>query len=109
MIHRRSFLSGMFSALAAPAIVRAGSLMPVKSLPAALTMSSDEAILELLRKRMKEAYTITAENMARCLYETSINQPSFIAEMLNPSTEISYEHKELSVAVSVQPARRTIS
>lgn len=30
MIHRRTFLSGLFSALAAPAIVRAGALMPIK-------------------------------------------------------------------------------
>ena len=32
MIHRRSFLFGIGSALAAPAIVRASSLMPVKAL-----------------------------------------------------------------------------
>ena len=30
MIHRRSFITGLISLVAAPAIVRAGSLMPVK-------------------------------------------------------------------------------
>lgn len=33
MLHRRSFLHGLFSAFAAPAIVRAQSLMPVKAMP----------------------------------------------------------------------------
>ena len=32
MLHRRGFLTGLFSAMAAPAIVRAASLMPVKAL-----------------------------------------------------------------------------
>jgi hypothetical protein len=32
MLARRSFLTGLASALAAPAIVRAASLMPVKTL-----------------------------------------------------------------------------
>lgn len=32
LLARRSFLTGLASALAAPAIVRAGSLMPVKAL-----------------------------------------------------------------------------
>lgn len=31
MIHRRSFLAGLFSVLAAPAIVRASSIMPVSA------------------------------------------------------------------------------
>ena len=30
MIHRRSFITGLVSLIAAPAIVRAGSLMPVR-------------------------------------------------------------------------------
>lgn len=33
MIQRRAFLAGMFSAFAAPAIVRAASIMPVKVMP----------------------------------------------------------------------------
>jgi hypothetical protein len=36
MIHRRGFLVGVFSAFAAPAIVRAGSIMPVKVMPVGL-------------------------------------------------------------------------
>lgn len=31
MIHRRSFITGLVSALAAPAIVHAGNLMPIKT------------------------------------------------------------------------------
>jgi len=36
MLHRRGFLTGVFSAFAAPAIVRVESIMPVKALPPAL-------------------------------------------------------------------------
>jgi len=32
MLDRRGFLAGVFSAFAAPAIVRAGSLMPIKAM-----------------------------------------------------------------------------
>jgi hypothetical protein len=33
MLHRRGFLTGVFSAFAAPAIVRVESIMPVKAMP----------------------------------------------------------------------------
>lgn len=33
MLNRRSLITGLISLVAAPAIVRAGSLMPVKALP----------------------------------------------------------------------------
>ncbi len=39
ILARRSFLTGLASALAAPAIVRAASLMPVKALPSPETLA----------------------------------------------------------------------
>lgn len=32
ILHRRSFITGLISLIAAPAIIRAGSLMPVKQM-----------------------------------------------------------------------------
>lgn len=59
---RRSFIRGLISfTAAAPAIVRASSLMPVKALP-----PFDG--FDLLHARLNEAYAITRERMAARLY-----------------------------------------
>jgi len=58
MIARRNFLLGLGAAIAAPAIVRAGSLMPVKALPADL-MATDldvENLLPLAHERYAYAW-----------------------------------------------------
>ena len=55
MIARRSFLAGLGSLLAAPAIVHAGNLMPVKASPLSMSMrciteyaiGSDAAVWQL--------------------------------------------------------------
>lgn len=56
MIHRRSFITGLVSLVAAPAIVRAGSLMPVKVMPVELDLCAMmEALLEDAHRRMYPA------------------------------------------------------
>lgn len=60
---RRGFLVGLAtSLLAAPAIVRAASLMPVRQMPPAQTLE------ELLKQRMDDAYAVMAQHMRQCLY-----------------------------------------
>lgn len=54
MLHRRGFITGLASALAAPAIVHAGNLMPVKS-PKVLTMADYRKLMnEMLDLYVKE-------------------------------------------------------
>lgn len=60
MLNRRSFIRGLGLLLAAPAIVHAGNLMPVKAIPISID--------ELLRQRMNEAYKLTAQAMNENLY-----------------------------------------
>lgn len=64
MIHRRKFLTGLASLIAAPAVVRASSLMPVKALRPAPAME----INALLRLRLEECYAVTRQNMCTMLY-----------------------------------------
>lgn len=62
---RRSFLLGLGSALvaapaAAPAVVRAASLMPVRGIIQPIEpLPIDPVYLDLLRQRMNDAYRIT--------------------------------------------------
>jgi len=44
MINRRGLITGLISLAAAPAIVRAGSLMPVKVIKPTFTLEEDEGI-----------------------------------------------------------------
>jgi hypothetical protein len=68
IITKRSFLTGFASLLAAPAVVRAASIMPVKAVDFDLLQATDREI-ELLKSRMEDVYRITRANMARLLYE----------------------------------------
>lgn len=71
---RRRFLTGLVSALAAPAIVRFDSLMPVKALPPDLTLHGvpiyfdDPDMAALLVLRMNAAYWVMAEGLSQSLY-----------------------------------------
>jgi len=67
ILARRSFLTGLASALAAPAIVRATSLMPVKRVDFDL-LTPTQSEMDLIRVRLADAYVITCENMARYMY-----------------------------------------
>lgn len=49
MLDRRGFLGGLFSAFAAPAIVRAASIMPVKVMPTLADLETElQAEMELV-------------------------------------------------------------
>jgi len=62
---RRSFFTGLAAFVAAPAIVRATSLMPVRRI---ILDTSAEDIYALLAKRILECETVMRQNMANCLY-----------------------------------------
>lgn len=51
MIHRRSLLAGLGAALFAPAIVRAGSLMPIRAPTLVITSPLDLAMAHLAEAR----------------------------------------------------------
>lgn len=64
MIHRRKFLTGLASLIAAPAVVRASSLMPVKALAPTLTVE------QLIALRMADAQRVFNEHMTRCIFDS---------------------------------------
>lgn len=68
---RRSFLVGLGALIAAPAIVRVGSLMPVKQIP------SVEDLGDLLRQRMNDAYKVMADNLNSGLYGDEFHRIRF--------------------------------
>lgn len=69
LLTRRSILTGIAtSLLAAPAIVRVASLMPIKALPPNLFCDAFDQTIDLLRRRMNEAYAVAGQNMATNLY-----------------------------------------
>jgi hypothetical protein len=59
MLNRRSLITGLISLVAAPAIVRVTSIMPIKALPSAE---------DLLKIRMNAAYELTRKQLADSLY-----------------------------------------
>lgn len=70
LIQRRAFLTGILSTLAAPAVVRAASIMPVKALPPSLEYRqlSPSQMEDLLSARMEDVYRVTRINTAKILY-----------------------------------------
>lgn len=68
-MNRRGFLRGFGVALvAAPAIVRAASLMPVKAIVLPPPAHLPEEIIALLRQRIADAKAVIVHNMTQCLY-----------------------------------------
>lgn len=61
-LSRRSLIGSLISLVAAPAIVRAGSLMPVKIIPPPMSIE------ELLRLRIADAERVMMENIKTVLY-----------------------------------------
>lgn len=74
---RRSFITGLAALIAAPAVVRYASLMPVKAMP------SVEDLNALLRARLEECCRITRENMANSLYGnlTDMTRAAFVPSL----------------------------
>ena len=79
---RRGFITGLGAFFcAAPAIVRASNIMPVRA------VSSDE-LLDLLHRRMNEAYEVLRQNLTRSLYGGgTFNIPNVAGENLFPLRE----------------------
>jgi len=61
-LSRRALIGSLISLVAAPAIVRVSSLMPVK------TLEPPMSIEELLRRRIADAERVMLENIKTCLY-----------------------------------------
>ena len=59
---RRGFITGLISLVAAPAIVRAGSLMPVKMFEPKMTIE------DLLKLRIADAERVMIENIRTCIF-----------------------------------------
>ena len=87
---RRAFITGLVSLIAAPAIVRATSLMPVKVMPPAEDMNA------LLKLRMDEVYRITRESMVTLLYGDPDTLPVECAGF-SPA----WSHREMAVEISL--------
>lgn len=62
-VARRSFITGLIALVAAPAIVRAGSLMPVNT----VVWTADD-IAELLSRRIDEATRVLQNNLMKSIY-----------------------------------------
>lgn len=91
---RRSFLTGLTAAFAAPAIVRAASLMPVKSMPPA-------DVLDLLKARVDAAYALTRAHIEAALYGTGTVQtyPGGLSAFV-PQEDI-FAHVERDIPVHI--------
>lgn len=81
---RRGFITGLIAfAATAPAIVRAGSLMPVKVMdPAPAILVATDEMLALLYRRMAQAERLIAEMMVKTLY----GDRAFYVDADQPST-----------------------
>lgn len=60
---RRSFITGLIALVAAPAIVRAGSLMPVKTY-----VTNADDLVALLARRIDEADRVLLNNLMQVYY-----------------------------------------
>ena len=87
--NRRTFLTGLASLIAAPAIVRVSSLMPVK----ALRPATDEEIWALLRERMDEAYAVTRKSMAQSLFGIGWEKLALVEDYVG---EPKFEFKQIA-------------
>jgi hypothetical protein len=66
VVSRRGLITGLISLAAAPAIVRASSLMPVKAMEPVLT---PQQIAEaLLRSELDRVFAAASKNLNRLLY-----------------------------------------
>lgn len=98
MTTRRGFITGLISLVAAPAIVRASSLMPVKVLP-------PDDLLDLLKRRIADVEAEAFRNIRNNLYGelTEITQKSFVPRLMEqvhdqtPILQVLRQHHRHSV------------
>jgi hypothetical protein len=103
VLHRRTFLTGLAASLiAAPAIVRAASLMPVRG----IVQPTTEDIYKLLAQRIHDAQEIMKQNLAYALYGDPLNPQTVI---LTPAgarkTMEQWPYKSLAYAIPVLDTR----
>ena len=91
-LSRRGLITGLISFVAAPAIVRAASLMPVKALPRSYSLQwrglelvfdnpSDETV-HLIELRVDEAYQALRQGLVEHLYGDHGNGASNLLERM---------------------------
>lgn len=81
-MHRRKFLVGLGSLLAAPAIVHAGNLMPVKAIKPSLT---EDELYAYLHQEIALGYSITRQAIIANLYSglaANFSTPTFYGKGL---------------------------
>jgi hypothetical protein len=97
---RRGFIAGLGALfIAAPAIVRATSIMPVK----AIRQPTLEEVRALLKARMEEAFRVTRESIAQNLYAGygggfTFNHPDYVRD-----GESDYKLREYVVPIELPP------
>lgn len=87
---RRSFITGLISFVAAPAIVRASSLMPIRALP---DINHELAIQELTRQ-MIEHFCSTTNLLQEITADQIINGEAHYKLVEDDNGEISYQRSE---------------
>ena len=95
MLERRSFLTGLAAMFAAPAIVRAASLMPVRGVP----LANPEAMLDLLVARMVDTQTV----LARAI-EASVFGQSFATYEVTPAHEFEIRQYAAEIIFAKEPS-----
>lgn len=76
---RRSFFTGLASLIAAPAIVRAGSLMPVKAPRVVFTLADYDRIMKPILDKMAQQIADNIMNGGAVLVNSELGLLSFIA------------------------------
>jgi hypothetical protein len=86
MIGRRSFISGLIALVASPAIVRASSLMPVRSV-----VWDDATILAILEQRLDEAQRKTNQMLYDVMYSTINDPPVGLAALMFNGVPVEFD------------------
>lgn len=94
-LNRRSLITGLISLVAAPAIVRAGSLMPVKTMMPLIEVEArhfvvlcPEQYADLLKVRIALAYDILEQSLKKNMEEAVYRQASSAYGLLSGLSEV---------------------
>lgn len=110
ILQRRSFLTGFAASLiAAPALVRASSLMELRGTklvaPVSPLVDANEEMLLLLRQRLNECYEATRQMMAQRLYggsySTLLDGTGSVQLRVQPASYPVYEFKQIDVELTL--------
>lgn len=101
-ISRRGFFAGLASALVAPAIVKASSLMPIK----AVRVMPHDDILNLIERRMADAHRHMLNMLSDQLYGDQSSSPMGLAKLLDEQPKYmligknSYQYIQRAISVA---------